>query len=134
MRTRLNPKTTYRSFKWLFSMKKKGLSNARIARICGVNEKAVHEWVVRLKVDKYLNMERYSDDYYEWRTKVFGRDGYRCVRCGATEQLHAHHIKTWNDYPKLRLKVSNGETLCETCHKKQHPWMELLYDSRVPKN
>lgn len=57
------------------------------------------------------------------------RDGYRCQRCGAlgkkvggTATLHAAHIvsKSHNG-PDL---LENLTTLCETCHKNDHPWLK----------
>jgi 5-methylcytosine-specific restriction endonuclease McrA len=57
----------------------------------------------------------------EWRQAVLERDGYTCQRCGAqTERLHAHHKQVWNAAPELRFDVSNGETLCPTCHSRTH--------------
>jgi hypothetical protein len=54
-----------------------------------------------------------------WRDKVFIRDNYTCQTCGIRGgRLEAHHIKRWADYPKLRYVVSNGITLCRTCHLK----------------
>lgn len=55
-----------------------------------------------------------------WSLAVRKRDDYTCVRCGSSEHVHAHHVKPFADYPELRLDVSNGETLCEACHERQH--------------
>lgn len=55
-----------------------------------------------------------------WRITVFIRDNRRCQQCGATEHIHAHHIKPWAEYPDLRFDVDNGVTLCEVCHGKVH--------------
>jgi RNA-directed DNA polymerase len=43
------------------------------------------------------------------RAKV--RDGFRCVRCGATENLDVHHIKGRKSH-----RLEDLETLCEDCH------------------
>ena len=49
---------------------------------------------------------------------VLHRDGHRCIECGATEDLHVHHIepmtKSANNDP------SNLVTLCESCHAAAH--------------
>lgn len=51
-----------------------------------------------------------------WKEKVFARDGQKCVNCGSKDDLSVDHIKPWAVYPALRFKVSNGRTLCWTCH------------------
>lgn len=63
------------------------------------------------------NMRRYAA-YLEWRTAVLERDNYTCQKCGTKEKVQAHHIKSYNDYPDLRFVVSNGQTLCLSCHRK----------------
>jgi hypothetical protein len=55
-----------------------------------------------------------------WVKAVKDRDGWQCTKCGATERLHAHHIKRWRDYPELRYDVSNGVTLCHDHHEEAH--------------
>jgi 5-methylcytosine-specific restriction endonuclease McrA len=60
-------------------------------------------------------------EYRQWRTAVFYRDNYTCQRCFTRGgQLHAHHVKSWADYPTLRFEVSNGLTLHERCHRALH--------------
>ncbi|MEO9028091.1 MAG: HNH endonuclease signature motif containing protein [Ktedonobacteraceae bacterium] len=55
--------------------------------------------------------------YKDWRTAVFQRDEYTCRDCGPRGgQIQAHHIKSWSKYPDLRYVVSNGRTLCISCH------------------
>jgi len=69
---------------------------------------------------------RASREYAEWRRTVFGRDGYRCARCGAKDQyLHAHHVVPVSEHPDLALVVSNGTTLCAACHQYMHPELHL---------
>ena len=77
-------------------------------------------WVGKRKAD--LRPKHNSDyRYFDWRTEVFERDDYTCQHCntrGGT--LHAHHIKPWAKYKRLRYKVTNGLTLCIECHKEEH--------------
>lgn len=55
-----------------------------------------------------------------WARAVVSRDGGKCQHCGATDGLHAHHIKEFADYPELRWEMSNGLTLCYRCHEAVH--------------
>lgn len=112
-------------------MKKKGLSNRDIADLCSIALCTVNRWVIRLNVRKYLKMDRDSDRYRDWRNKVLGRDGFRCVQCGARNRLQAHHIIPWAVDPKKRFLISNGKTLCEGCHSRIHPWMRQLYYAKA---
>ena len=65
----------------------------------------------------------YAIDLINWATAVKERDNYTCQTCGTTanaRHMHAHHIKTFRDYPDLRFDVSNGKTLCARCHMRHH--------------
>lgn len=57
-----------------------------------------------------------------WRKQVYERDGFACVRCGdaAGGNLNAHHIQGYSSNVALRWEVSNGATLCTTCHRGFH--------------
>lgn len=55
----------------------------------------------------------------EWKKNIIKRDD-KCIHCGSIENLHAHHIKDWTRYPKLRFKLNNGLTLCNSCHAIEH--------------
>ncbi len=67
---------------------------------------------------------RGSAEFKQWRDAVFERDNWTCQKCGAKSgkgkevYLEGHHIKSFAKYPELRFEVSNGQTLCLTCHKK----------------
>lgn len=55
--------------------------------------------------------------HHKWVNAVISRDAATCQHCGAKEvELHAHHIKSYREFPELRFEVSNGITLCFKCH------------------
>lgn len=64
--------------------------------------------------------DRNTHEYRKWREAVLERDGFQCAQCGSAEKLVVHHIKPYRGFPKLRLDVDNGITLCDECHKKAH--------------
>jgi hypothetical protein len=84
---------------------------------CIVNSK--YEVVdLRKNIDE---IKRNSVEYNNWRNSVFIRDDYICQHCKQKSgMLNAHHIKSYKDYPELRLILDNGITLCYDCHKKEH--------------
>ena len=88
-----------------------------------------HESYVEAKSDK-----RNSVLWNRWREEVFKRDNYTCHKCGEMdiEKILPHHIKSYDKYPKLRLEISNGLTLCRRCHPLYHP--ELKYNLKQYEN
>ena len=64
--------------------------------------------------------KRNNYTYRKWRIAVIERDGKRCSKCGAEDDLQVHHIKSFADRPDLRFRVDNGITLCRKCHKQLH--------------
>jgi len=80
------------------------------------------------KDGKSLERERAREgnNLARWRNRVYKRDNYTCQLCGAKNgngkkiYLHAHHIKSFSEFPELRFDVNNGMTLCEECHGKIH--------------
>lgn len=71
------------------------------------------------KVNENNENRATSFKYKEWRRQVLERDSNRCTKCGADENVHAHHVKPWRDYPELRFDVGNGLALCNCCHGKE---------------
>jgi len=71
-------------------------------------------------------------EYRVWRTTIFERDDYTCQICKERGgELNADHIKPWSLYPKLRLELSNGRTLCISCHKKTDTYMGRIKNYKV---
>jgi len=60
--------------------------------------------------------------YANWRRVIFERDNYTCQKClarngfGKTVYLQAHHIIRAILAPEEKYEVSNGATLCKSCH------------------
>jgi hypothetical protein len=50
-----------------------------------------------------------------WASIVKERDG-KCIYCGSTRNLNAHHIFTKARHGNLRWEPDNGVTLCAGCH------------------
>lgn len=74
---------------------------------------------------------RQTSKYAEWRISVFQRDGFKCVQCGdGAKSINADHIKKFSlilkDHRISSIEealkcselwdVSNGRTLCVSCH------------------
>lgn len=51
-----------------------------------------------------------------WSRYIRARDGCRCVCCGSSVELHAHHIWRRTTYPYGWFELGNGITLCRICH------------------
>lgn len=86
-------------------------------------------WVLRKKKENIKKVSnvlkgRKSFKYQSWRRKVFRLAKYKCFYCGSGGNLHAHHIKEWHFFPRLRFDVNNGMAVCVDCHKRLHPFME----------
>lgn len=68
-----------------------------------------------------VQLARGRSEYREWRERVFLRDDYTCQECGLRGcNLHAHHLRAFADHADVRFEVSNGMTLCVSCHRAVH--------------
>jgi len=63
-------------------------------------------------------------------TQSVKRRDKRCLLCGSTQKLQAHHIKPVRSHPELQDDPDNGATLCATCHKATYR-REHLYEERL---
>lgn len=68
-----------------------------------------------------------------WTQAVKEAADQKCEHCSATTDLHAHHVKSFRDFPELRVEVSNGLCLCRSCHTKEEMrlWSRTRIGSRV---
>lgn len=100
---------------------KGGLKRKYCSTDCA-NKYMVGENASCYKDGKSLSRERarHTNDLYKWREAVYERDSHTCQKCGATGEMHAHHIKSWATHINLRFDVDNGITLCVKCHGIEH--------------
>lgn len=60
--------------------------------------------------------------FQKLRKQIIKRDGAHCVRCLIKynwmrfDNLQAHHIKSWKDFPELAYNESNLITVCRDCN------------------
>jgi len=57
-------------------------------------------------------------DYRVLRNQVLKRDGWHCQLCGASNNLHVHHMKSRSKLGDDALR--NLITLCARCHEAFH--------------
>jgi hypothetical protein len=87
------------------------------------HHKGKKHWNWKGGITPYHHRLRQSTRYITWRNKVYKRDRWTCQKCGKkcrSETIVAHHKKNFLYFPKLRYNISNGVTLCRSCHKKVH--------------
>lgn len=51
-----------------------------------------------------------------FREAVFDRDGHKCVICGSSQDLAAHHILERKLFEDGGYYLDNGSTVCPDCH------------------
>lgn len=88
--------------------------------------------IVRYKKGNRWKSSTKEYQYRRWRKNVFELNKrtkglskyYVCLKCDkkrkTTRVLHAHHIYSWNKYPKKRYDINNGIVLCKYCHDTFH--------------
>lgn len=78
---------------------------------------------VRTRSGDSVELKHVREFLKTWADLVKSRDGWKCTKCGAMRRLHAHHIEMKSKRPDLMFEVSNGITLCKSCHMKEHRHM-----------
>lgn len=84
-------------------------SSTGICPDCGAAKSSRHEHGCRRATHNYRKRIR------PWkREAVYRRDGYRCVTCGAGDELSIDHIVAIKDGGTNRLE--NLQTMCRSCN------------------
>ena len=69
------------------------------------------------------NIERNYPEYKNFIKHVLARDNYTCQVCGdenTKRDILVHHLDGYNWCVEKRVSVTNGITLCKTCHSNFH--------------
>lgn len=65
-------------------------------------------------------IRRNYPEYYSFLKEVLDRDNHNCVVCQRKDSLCVHHKDAYHWCKERRTDVSNGVTLCTTCHNHFH--------------
>lgn len=92
----------------------------RMSEAC-LGRKHSEETKKKMSLTRRKNGGRLSWGYRNWRDKVKERDNWICQECGCQnkQKLHAHHIVRWEEDESKRFDITNGITLCNSCHAKK---------------
>ena len=109
----------YKPVKWSKAFKKERKAKAKAWKKKHPKAAKARQYYAADKQD------RTSKRYWSWSRAVLKRDKYRCQGCNSADNLIAHHVKSWYDYPQYRFHIENGQTLCRDCHILIHPFIDL---------
>ena len=90
---------------------------------CATISAIARDFILRGLANKNTNEHIFSSDT-EWANAVKNRDGHKCMKCGSTKDIQAHHIRPIKNHGMHIL--SNGITLCGACHRVAHSSDEHL--------
>lgn len=95
-------------------------STPESSRKAGLKIRGKNHWNWIPDRSKIKKKERPSEAE-TWGRDILYRDDFTCQICHEVgNNLNAHHIKSWKDYPDDRYDLDNGITLCFECHKWVH--------------
>lgn len=116
------PKFSQKVWKLVKSMIDSGISAVDVAsKFKGMTPQQIYYRKKKWKAQEYYstkNLKYHTKKYKAWRLAVFTRDGFKCRWCGKNRHLQADHILPQSTHPHLKYEISNGRTLCRTCHKR----------------
>jgi len=109
-------KTNLERYGFEFATQSEDIKKKFVWKISGSNN---YNW--KGGISKENTLLRQSVDYKKWRKEVYERDNYTCQCCNQKGgNLNAHHISNFSSNENLRHDVSNGITLCGSCHNEFH--------------
>ena len=89
--------------------------------------------------DAYTKMygEQHKPSFHylrKWAKQIKARDNFTCNRCNTVAtggSIHAHHIVPKEYFPEVAFDMDNGVTLCSSCHRSFHAFVDKLTLSGV---
>lgn len=82
-------------------------------------------WLKQLIASDEHKKFYWTKEWRRLRKKRLAYDRYECQVCKRqgkiTKANTVHHIKHTTTHPELALTFSNLESICATCHNKEHP-------------
>lgn len=58
--------------------------------------------------------------YWSWAQFIYRKYSEVCSICGLGDEITAHHLNCFSDYPDERVDVNNGVSICKDHHKEFH--------------
>ena len=87
---------------------------------CGCYAKELALKAKEGNINQVFKTIKHSLLYYQYIRPIHDhikkRDGYSCVLCGKTTDLHIHHILKKSRYPDYIIEPNNLVVLCQECH------------------
>jgi hypothetical protein len=76
--------------------------------------------IININIKLQMNKGYLTEEWKQFRFKIFKRDNFECIKCSSKSNLQCHHTyyvtgwKLW-DYPDESM-----QTLCKFCHEEFH--------------
>ena len=116
------------------SMKRWAAENPVAVVARSENNRAERHYNWKGGLSKLSQSIRQMTEYRKWMDAVKAKDGFKCVRCGANDNLESHHKRPFAELLKAHgvssrddarqcaelWDIENGETLCVHCHFEEH--------------
>ena len=108
------------------------LGQGRVCPMCARPRGLKHHAYNPNLTDKERIINRETVENIRWRNAVYERDDYTCQVCHDKRggNLEAHHLNSYTDFPEERYDLSNGITLCKSCHGRFHHAYTYYHNTR----
>ena len=94
-------------------------------------EVEVGKKVKKIKKSSITSRFYVSKPWIELRHAVYKRDGFKCAKCSAENELNIDHILPRSRFPQYSLSLLNLRVLCWTCNKRKAASIEVDVDEAI---